>query len=59
MIDNSYEAVMSRKNEIMKKSVGVDYQKYEIHGIAFDYEKMLSDSGYPIKKIGKYSLRQE
>ncbi|HQI79011.1 MAG TPA: PLP-dependent lyase/thiolase, partial [Petrotogaceae bacterium] len=56
MIDNSYEAVMSRKNEIMKKSVGVDYQKYEIHGIAFDYEKMLSDSGYPIEKIRQIQL---
>ena len=56
MIDNSYEAVMSRKNEIMKKSVGVDYQKYEIHGIAFDYEKMLSDSGNPIEKIRQIQL---
>ena len=23
--DNSYEAVMSRRNEIMKKAVGIDY----------------------------------
>ena len=25
MIDNSYSAVMSRKNEIMKRAVGMDY----------------------------------
>lgn len=51
--DISYDAVMSRKNEIMKKSVGVDYTKYEIEGIAFDYEEMMKDAGYTIDEIRK------
>ncbi|GAB6190093.1 2-amino-4-oxopentanoate thiolase subunit OrtB [Marinitoga arctica] len=56
MRDMSYDAVMSRKNEIMKKSVGVDYTKYEIEGIAFDYEEMMKDAGYTIDEIRKIQL---
>lgn len=52
----SYDAVMSRKNEIMKKSVGVDYTKYEIEGIAFNYEEMMNDAGYNIDEIRKIQL---
>ncbi|MDN5343770.1 2-amino-4-oxopentanoate thiolase subunit OrtB [Oceanotoga sp. DSM 15011] len=50
-MDKSYNSIMSRKNEIMKKSVGVDYSKYEIEGLAFDYEKMMEEAGYSIEKI--------
>ncbi len=51
MKDMSYEAVMSRKNEIMKKAVGIDYSVYENEGIGFDYEKMMSDAGYDLDEI--------
>ena len=37
MRDNSYEAVMARKGEIMKTAVGMDYAKFESGSIAFDY----------------------
>ncbi len=37
--DNSYAAVMARKNEIMKTSTGIDYNTYAQSAIAFDYEK--------------------
>ncbi|BBE30251.1 PLP-dependent lyase/thiolase [Tepiditoga spiralis] len=50
---NTYEEVMARKNKIMKKSVGVDYSKYEQEGIAFDYEKMMKDAGYTIEEMRK------
>lgn len=51
--DMSYEAVMSRKQEIMKKSVGVDYSTFESGSIAFDYEKMMSEAGYSLEDIQK------
>lgn len=51
--DMSYEAVMSRKQEIMKKSVGVDYSTFESGSIAFDYEKMMSEAGYSLEEIQK------
>jgi threonine dehydratase len=50
-MNKSYEAVMVRKNDIMRKSVGIDYQKYEKGIIAFDYEKMLSDCGFTLDGI--------
>jgi cysteine synthase len=49
--DCSYEAVMSRKSDIMKKSLGIDYSIFESGSIAFDYEKMMSDAGYSLEEI--------
>lgn len=48
---NKYEEVMSRKNEIMIKSVGTNFDKYEYGNIAFNYEDMMRDIGYSIQDI--------
>lgn len=50
---NKYEEVMSRKNQIMIKSVGMDFGKYEKGSIAFDYEAMMRDIGYSLSDIMK------
>lgn len=55
-MNNSYEAVMARKSEIMKKSVGIDYNKYEQNYLSFDYEKMLSDCNFSLKEIRKIQI---
>ena len=49
--DMSYSAVMSRKNEIMKLSMGLDYNKYIHSPVSFDYEKMMMDTGYTHEEI--------
>ncbi len=49
--DMSYAAVMARKNDIMKEAIGIDYSKYESGGIAFDYEKLMKEVSYNIKKV--------
>lgn len=49
--DLSYDAVMARKNEIMKKAVGMDFSKYESGSVAFDYEGMMQDTGFSIEDI--------
>lgn len=51
MKDMSYLAVMTRKNEIMKKAVGIDYTQFEYGKIAFDYEKMMNSCGYSIEDV--------
>ncbi|QTA38720.1 PLP-dependent lyase/thiolase [Thermosipho ferrireducens] len=51
MRDVSYDAVMSRKNEIMKKAVGIDYKKFISSEIAFDYNKMMDEVGYDIETV--------
>ena len=49
--DMSYSAVMSRKNEIMKKAIGIDYSLFESGGISFDYERMMREAGYSLEEI--------
>lgn len=51
--DLSYAAVMGSKNEIMKNAIGIDYSVFESGGIAFDYERMMSEAGYTLEEIQK------
>lgn len=51
MKDNSYSAVMGRKNEIMKAAIGIDYSDFENKGIGFDFEKMMRETGYTLKEM--------
>lgn len=53
LMNNSYQDLMTRKNEIMLKSVGIDYDKYEKEGIGFDYELMMNSQGYDLNRIIK------
>ena len=48
---NDYASVMGRKPEIMLKSVGIDYSKFESGSIAFDYEKMMRETGYTLEEM--------
>lgn len=49
--DMSYAGVMARRPEIMKKAAGLDFSKFESGSIAFDYEKMMKESGFTIEEI--------
>lgn len=49
--DMSYRAVMARKNEIMKASMGLDYDDFVFSPIAFDYERMMAETGYSLEDI--------
>lgn len=49
--DNTYQAVMARKNEIMKSSMGLDYEVYRQGELAFDYERMMNDCGFTLEDI--------
>ncbi len=51
MTDNSYTAVMARKNDIMKSAVGMDYDVFESGSLAFDYEGMMTATGYSLDSI--------
>lgn len=49
--DMSYSAVMARKGELMKQAVGIDYSKFESGSIAFDYERMMKETGYTLEEM--------
>lgn len=51
--DTSYAAVMARKNEIMKVSLGIDYDDYIHSPIAFDYDRMMTETGYTHEEIAR------
>ncbi|NTV76370.1 MAG: PLP-dependent lyase/thiolase, partial [Holophaga sp.] len=51
MKDMSYQAVMGRRNEIMKASLGIDFSDYIQSPIAFDYERMMRETGYALEDI--------
>lgn len=55
--DNSYAAVMARKNEIMKSAVGMDYSRFESGSIAFDYEGMLDATGLSLGRVQEIQAR--
>ncbi len=56
MKDMSYEGVLSRRNQIMKASVGVDYESFESGSVAFDYERMMRETGYSIQEMQEIQL---
>ncbi len=53
MRDNSYEAVMARRGDIMKAAVGIDYGRFESGGIAFDYEGMMAAPGLSLEDVDR------
>ncbi len=53
MTSMNYKDVMARKGDIMKSSVGIDYDKYITGSISFDYEVMMADPGYDIDLVAK------
>lgn len=52
-MDSSYTAVMSRKNKILSRAIGIDYQKYEVSPIAFDYEALMASPPYSLEDAQK------
>jgi cysteine synthase len=42
---------MERKGEIVKRSVGIDYSLYESGSIAFDYERMMRETGSTLNEM--------
>ncbi|WP_300524471.1 2-amino-4-oxopentanoate thiolase subunit OrtB [Aminiphilus sp.] len=46
-----YGAVMARRGEIMRKSVGIDYERFSRGRLAFDYEGMMCETGYSLDEV--------
>jgi cysteine synthase len=49
--NRDYASVMNRRGEIMKQSAGIDYAAYESGSIAFDYERMMGETGYALEDV--------
>ena len=51
MRDDSYQAVMARRGELMEASLQINYEEFELAGVAFDYEKMMSEAAYSMEEM--------
>ena len=51
--DLSYAAVMARKSEIVRRSLGIDYDEFVSSPIAFDYERMMRETGYDLDDVAR------
>jgi cysteine synthase len=51
--DTSYTAVMARRNDVMKASLGIDFDDFIQSPIAFDYERMMAETGYSHADIAR------
>ena len=49
MTQESYAAIMDQRAEIMRASVDIDYEQYTTGRLAFDYERLMADTGYDIE----------
>jgi cysteine synthase len=47
----SYAEVMARRADIIRASIGLDYEKYATGVLAFDYEGLLADTGYDLEAV--------
>ena len=48
MSPGRYAELMARRAAIMRASVGIDYPQYATGVLAFDYERLLADTGYDL-----------
>ncbi|MBN1944167.1 MAG: PLP-dependent lyase/thiolase [Bradymonadales bacterium] len=49
--DTSYQAVMARRSEIVRRALGIDFDRFELGGVAFDYEGLMESTGYTLERI--------
>lgn len=50
-LEKDYASVMGRSHDIMKKSLGLDFDQFESGSIAFDYEGLMNATGYSLDEI--------
>ena len=46
-----YQSVMGRSNDIQKNALGLDYAEFERSPIAFDYDELMTSTGYTLDEI--------
>ena len=52
-----YNSVMGRSADIMKASLGLDFNDFESGSVAFDYEGLMEATGYTIEEIDRIQSR--
>jgi 2-amino-4-ketopentanoate thiolase beta subunit len=53
-----YEELLSRRGEIMRRSVGIDYDRFRRGSISWDYEGLMATAGYDLKSAATIQLER-
>ncbi len=56
-LHGSYAEVMARRGDIVRRSIGLDYARYATGTLAFDYERLLADTGYDVERVRDIQAR--
>jgi cysteine synthase len=48
---SKYSEIMARRGEIVTRATGFNYEQFELGGLAFDYERMMENTGYTLAEI--------
>jgi len=57
MTTESYATIMAQRAAIIRASVGLDYEQYVAGALGFDYERLLTDTGYDIETTRRVQRR--
>lgn len=49
--DMSFDAVMGRRDEIISRALGLEYERFAQGPLAFDYEGMMRETGYSLDEV--------
>lgn len=47
----TYAQLVEHRGEIMRRAIGFDYEQFEQGGLAFDYERMMANTGYNLAEM--------
>jgi cysteine synthase len=48
---SKYSEIMAQRGEIVMRATGFNYEQFELGGLAFDYERMMENTGYTLADI--------
>lgn len=54
---SAWARVMERRSAIVARSLGIDYARYATGVLAFDYERLLADTGYDLERVAAVQAR--
>ena len=56
MTTSQYDALLSRRDEIMRRSVGIDYDLFRRGRLGWDYEGLMATVGYDMEEAARIQL---
>src|SRR5207253_3085154 len=53
-----YEQILSRRVEVIRRSVGIDYERFRRGSLAWDYEGLMAAVGYDLEAAATIQLER-